>query len=143
MTPNSKQFLSTLFFSLSILFNFPAPATPQECPYPCYPPPTGTGNNPQTPTSTALTPPSQTGYYYPPPAAFVYPPPSGYFPYSPPSAFGSSPPPPDSIVPWFPYYSRKPPFQSVDQSSSNAVRRSAIVIVVTHFLCFLIFLSVL
>ncbi|KAI7998892.1 hypothetical protein LOK49_LG10G00895 [Camellia lanceoleosa] len=102
----------------------------QECPYPCYPPPTGTtGDNPTTPPTTTKAQPIQTGSYPPPP--------SGYLPYSPPYvANGNVPPPPDSMLPWFPYYYRKPPHQSDQSSSSTPLRRSTVVI---HFLGFLLF----
>ncbi|PSR91081.1 Beta-galactosidase [Actinidia chinensis var. chinensis] len=92
MVPKLNQLFSILI-SLSIILNFLAPATSQECPYPCYPPPTATGNNPPTPTATTTTPPYQT-VSYPPPA--FYPPPSGYLPYTPPY-FGTAPPPPDPM----------------------------------------------
>ncbi|EEF36355.1 conserved hypothetical protein [Ricinus communis] len=99
------------------------------CPYPCYPPPTGTGG----PTViTPSTPTSQTGLY-PPPAGNSYPSPTGNnFPYYPPPTgnnfvYG---PPPDPILPYFPFYYRKPPHQT-DVSSAVTSPRSSLLIVTT------------
>ncbi|XAR63631.1 hypothetical protein NMG60_11023646 [Bertholletia excelsa] len=128
MAPNLDQVLSTLLF-LFIFLNFPAVPTSQECPYPCYPPPTGPGSG----TGSS----SQTGSY-PPPA--LYSPPGGYLPNSPPN-YGIVPPPPDAIVPWFPFYYRKPPNQ-LDKSSAFAVGGSTVVTAVTHFLGFLLFINI-
>ncbi|KAK3027662.1 hypothetical protein RJ639_041899 [Escallonia herrerae] len=116
--PN-HQFLSITLF-ISLIFSSPATTTAQECPYPCYPPPTGTGNSPPA----TITPPSQTGSYPPPPG--FYPPPTGYLPNnpSPPYFPNGAPPPPDPIVPWFPYYYKKPPHGSGDQSASTALSAS-------------------
>ncbi|KAL7170884.1 hypothetical protein ACSBR2_035692 [Camellia fascicularis] len=132
MSPKLSQvLLSTLIF-LSTILNFPGTMMAQECPYPCYPPPTGTtGDNPTTPPTTTKAQPIQTGSYPPPP--------SGYLPYSPPYVGnGNVPPPPDSMLPWFPYYYRKPPHQSDQSSSSTPLRRSTVVI---HFLGFLLFFA--
>ncbi|XP_052204581.1 extensin-1 isoform X3 [Diospyros lotus] len=120
---------------LSIILIFPAPATQQECPYPCYPPPTGTGSIPQTPPGPATTTPSQPTGSYPPPA-FYQSPPEGNLPYSPPDV-SNTPPATDPVVSWFPYYYRKPPHQS-DQSSSTALRRSTAGIASAHFLALLL-----
>lgn len=109
-----KLQLSTLIFLLTVL-DYPTTTTPQECPYPCYPPPAGPGNNPPV----ATTPPVSTT----PPASFSPPfsttPPAGFLPLTPPppNFLGGAPPPPDPVVPWFPYYYRKPPHQ--DQSFSS------------------------
>ncbi|KAL7170885.1 hypothetical protein ACSBR2_035693 [Camellia fascicularis] len=92
MSPKLSQvLLSTLIF-LSTILNFPGTMVAQECPYPCYPPPTGTtGDNPTTPPTTTKAQPIQTGSYPPPP--------SGYLPYSPPYVGnGNVPPPPDSML---------------------------------------------
>ncbi|THG22053.1 hypothetical protein TEA_020825 [Camellia sinensis var. sinensis] len=137
--PKPNQLLYTLIF-LSIILNIPVATISQECPYPCYPPPTGTVNNP-TPPSTIETPPSQTASY-PPPPAFFYPPPSGYLPFSPPF-IGNAPPPPDPIVPWFPYYYRKPPHQSDQSSSSTALQGSTVMISIAYFFGFLGFFLIL
>ncbi|KAK9008388.1 hypothetical protein V6N11_075286 [Hibiscus sabdariffa] len=72
----------------------------------------------QTPPAS-YSPPSQTG---------VYPPPTGNLPYynQPPPYGGNSfyghPPPPDPIMPYFPFYYRKPPHKTDDQSSGTTVR---------------------
>lgn len=110
-------FLS-LFFIFSLLY-FPYLAISETpCPYPCYPPPIGGGSS--TPSTTQPPP-------YPPPAV-NYPSPAGNLPNypSPPySGEGGSvsgfygPPPPDAIMPYFPFYFRKPPHQT-DQTSSSA-----------------------
>ena len=131
MAPKLNQVLSTLIF-ISIILNFLAPATSQDCPYPCYPPPTATGNNPPMPPATTTTPPYQTGSY--PPPGF-YSPPSGNLPYSPPY-LGTAPPSTDPMVPWFPYYYRKPPHQSDQSSSATFVRGSTVVTVLTYLFGF-------
>ncbi|KAL0695223.1 hypothetical protein Bca4012_062403 [Brassica carinata] len=110
--------LLRLVFIFSLLY-FPCLAISETpCPYPCYPPPIGGGSS-----STTQPPP------YPPPA-FNYPYPAGNLPNypSPPyidgggSGGGSGslygPPLPDAILPYFPYYYRKPPHQT-DQTSSS------------------------
>lgn len=105
--------LLRLVFIFSLLY-FPYLAISETpCPYPCYPPPIGGGS------STTQPPP------YPPPA-FNYPYPAGNLPNypSPPYIGGGGsgsfhgPPPPDAILPYFPYYFRKPPHQT-DQTSSS------------------------
>ncbi|KAI3466997.1 hypothetical protein Pfo_023660 [Paulownia fortunei] len=124
MASKLHKLLSTLIFLFTILV-YPATTTSQECPYPCYPPPTGTGNSPPVTT----TPPVSTT----PPASFSPPvstsPPAGIFPFTPPTPyfFGAAPPPPEPILPWFPYYYRKPPHQ--DQSSSPPLEGSRNIIV--------------
>ncbi|KAJ0545331.1 hypothetical protein HanRHA438_Chr08g0334121 [Helianthus annuus] len=132
MTSIVYQILSTLFF-LYITLNSSAAVVGQECPYPCYPPPIGGGNgggggNNQPTTTTTFPPPSQTG---------TYPPPSTTFPYNPPNPnyYGGGPPPPNTIVPWFPYYSQKPP-HSTDQPSSTCSRivRSNVIFFVSFLL---------
>lgn len=133
--PTMPSKILLAFLSLSLILNSPATTTSQECPYPCYPPPTGTGNvPPATPT-----PPSQTGYN--PPPAFN-PPPIGFLPNSPPPPYfvnGAAPPPPDPVVPWFPYYYKKPP-HGTDQSSSTPLRGWTAVIASTPLLVFIYFL---
>ncbi|KAK2996223.1 hypothetical protein RJ639_024734 [Escallonia herrerae] len=132
--PN-HQFLSITLF-ISLIFSSPATTTAQECPYPCYPPPTGTGNSPPA----TITPPSQTGSYPPPPG--FYPPPTGYLPNnpSPPYFPNGAPPPPDPIVPWFPYYYKKPPHGSGDQSASTALVGPTAGIAATHLGLLIFFL---
>ncbi|ESQ28106.1 hypothetical protein EUTSA_v10019301mg [Eutrema salsugineum] len=122
--------LSSLLFIFSLV-NFPFTTISETpCPYPCYPPPIGGGSTQQTGYS------QPTGYY-PPPTGY-YPPPSGNvqnYP-SPPYVGGNSgggyygPPPPDPILPYFPFYYRKPPHQT-DQSSSSSVSVKTKVKIVT------------
>ncbi|GAV87763.1 hypothetical protein CFOL_v3_31189 [Cephalotus follicularis] len=126
MDTNQNTILSTLFFA-SIILNFPGMITSEVvCPYPCYPPPTGSG----TPSPPAtLTPPSQSGSYTPP--GYSYPSPYSNLPYYPPPPYGNnlySPPPPDPILPYFPFYYRKPPHQTNDQSSATTIGNSKVVI---------------
>ncbi|XP_057765897.1 leucine-rich repeat extensin-like protein 3 [Salvia miltiorrhiza] len=113
---NLLNILSTLLF-LSTILDFLPTATPQECPYPCYPPPIGPGNGPPATTTppASTTPPAALS----PPANSFTTPPAGYIPFTPPSPYfsGAVPPPPEPILPWFPFYYRKPPHQ--DQSSSS------------------------
>ena len=105
---------SIIFFLYIMLLTFPAPArTDQPCTYPCNPPPMG-----GTPTTTTVTPaPPQTG-------GTTYSPPTGYnnYPYfynqPPPSGFTGNggyygaPPPPEPILPYFPFYYRRPPHRT-------------------------------
>ncbi|OAY29221.1 submaxillary gland androgen-regulated protein 3A [Manihot esculenta] len=131
MATNLIPILSFLFFT-SILSMAMSDDT---CPYPCYPPPTGTG--------TTTTPPaSQTGSL-PPPGN--YPTPTGNFPYypSPPSGNNNyyGHPPPDPILPYFPFYYRKPPHQTDVSSASTIVLRSSLV-VATSFTLLLGFSSI-
>ncbi|MCD7468119.1 hypothetical protein HAX54_005930 [Datura stramonium] len=124
------KFLSVLLlFIFSLFLNFMARSTSgQECPYPCYPPPTGPGNNPPV----AVTPPSppQESYYnnYPPPSGGGYnnlpyynPPPNGF-------VNGLVPPPPDPILPWWPYRYRNRPDQF---SSSLSIQESTTAMMIT------------
>nr|GMD60117.1 leucine-rich repeat extensin-like protein 5 [Ipomoea batatas] len=104
------------------LLLFSVTTTAQDCPYPCFPPPSGPGNNPPA-TTTPPSPPSQTASN--PPATTLTPPAVGGYnnPYNnPPPDFMNSiaPPPPDPILPWFPYYYRKSPHADADQQSSSA-----------------------
>lgn len=121
--------LSTLllYFSLVLLLSSPARITAQECPYPCYPAPTGpAGNNPPP---AATTPPTSQGYVPNNPSTNYNPPPAGYNNNNPPNDYdnnsppdfvnGEVPPPPEPILPWFPFYYRKPPHSDNDQSSSS------------------------
>ncbi|KAF3432196.1 hypothetical protein FNV43_RR26935 [Rhamnella rubrinervis] len=132
--------LSTVFLASIILINFPRSTVSDDpCPYPCYPPPTGSGT-PTTPSTTTSPPPptpTQTGVLYPPPA--------GYSLYNPPppdggSFGGSAPPPPDPILPYFPFYFKKP-LHGVEVSSASTLgSRSAVMIatatnLVALFLC--------
>ncbi|XVF02837.1 hypothetical protein REPUB_Repub04eG0208800 [Reevesia pubescens] len=139
----------TTFFFFSIIFSFFV-QTKQDnpCPYPCYPPPTGTGGGSgggsgtgtvtQTPP-VSYSPPSQTGVY--PPPATSYPTPTGSnLPYYPPPPNGNSlygQPPPDAILPYFPYYYRKPPHKTDDESSATiSPGKSFIMIATTNLLVF-------
>ncbi|XP_019257903.1 PREDICTED: proline-rich receptor-like protein kinase PERK8 [Nicotiana attenuata] len=124
MASKLNKLLFTLLYFLLLILNFPARITAQECPYPCYPPPTGpAGNNPPPATTT---PPSPQGYVPNNPSTNYNPPPAGYnnppndYDNSPPDFVnGEVPPPPEPIVPWFPFYYRKPPHSDNDQSSSS------------------------
>ncbi|KAL6571087.1 hypothetical protein OROGR_000637 [Orobanche gracilis] len=121
MASNFHKILSTLIF-LSVILEYPSQTMSQDCPYPCYPPPTGSGNNPpEIPMAPPLSP-TPPATNFPPPASTA--PPAGFLPFSPPSPYlsGEAPPPPDRIVTWFPYYYRKPPHQ--DQSSSPPLEGS-------------------
>ncbi|CAI9095965.1 OLC1v1032014C1 [Oldenlandia corymbosa var. corymbosa] len=90
---HQKQFFtfSTLLFFFTIL-HFPVSSSAQDCPYPCYPPPTGPGNTNQPVTTTPPAPPAggaAGGATYSPPA--FYGPPAGVVPvYTPPSGDGFS-----------------------------------------------------
>ncbi|XP_062150128.1 proline-rich receptor-like protein kinase PERK8 [Alnus glutinosa] len=137
MAAKLNQALSTLSFALIIFLNFPGMTRPDNpCPYPCYPPPTGSGTVTPTTPITTTTPPSQT-VSYPPPAGYN-PSPTGYFPYNPPpfaGTFSASPPPPDPILPYFPYYYKKP-LHSTD-SSATTLGRSTAMIATANLLVFL------
>ncbi|XP_011655467.1 leucine-rich repeat extensin-like protein 5 [Cucumis sativus] len=116
-----KTPIPAVLLALVIALFPPATRSDDTCPYPCYPPPTGSG----TTTPATLSPPSQTGYSsYSPPA--YYSPPAAYYPYNPPTSDGNSfdgvtPPPPDPILPYFPYYYKKPPHKPDDESGGSAV----------------------
>ncbi|KAK9027875.1 hypothetical protein V6N11_067697 [Hibiscus sabdariffa] len=128
---------TTTSFIFFFFFFFIQTKQDNPCPYPCNPPPTGTGGGSigggvagtvtQTPPAS-YSPPSQTG---------VYPPPTGNLPYytQPPPYGGNSfygqPPPPDPIMPYFPFYYRKPPHRTVDQSSGTTVRPGKSIFVIT------------
>ncbi|CAI9785440.1 unnamed protein product [Fraxinus pennsylvanica] len=140
MTSTRLPNLLSLLLFLSAILDFPATTTSQECPYPCYPPPTGPGNNPPV----ATTPPSPPVVTTAPPTSFSPPafttPPAGYFPYNPPSpdSFnGVTPPPPEPILPWFPYVYRRPPHQ--DQSSSTALIQGSRTMIIILPLLVLVF----
>ncbi|KAF7848432.1 hypothetical protein BT93_L1955 [Corymbia citriodora subsp. variegata] len=132
MATMAAKLFSALFL-VSVLSQLAGKARSDEpCPYPCYPPPTGAGT-PVTPVTT--TPPSQTGSYSPP---SYFPPPGGDFPFTPPPPYGGGfdvPPPPDPILPYFPFYYRKPPHQT--ESSAVPLRESAVMVAETGLLCLL------
>ncbi|WCJ33533.1 hydroxyproline-rich glycoprotein family protein [Euphorbia peplus] len=119
MVTHFTLIFSTLFLTFILLL---LPQTifsdDDTCPYPCYPPPTGTGS-PTTPVPVNPTPP--TGVSYSPPAG-NYPSPAGNFPYNPSPPFsnnngGGGPPPPEPILPYFPFYYRKPPHKPENDNS--------------------------
>ncbi|KAL1209478.1 hypothetical protein V5N11_022819 [Cardamine amara subsp. amara] len=123
MNKRCRHLLSLVFvFSLVNLPFITISQTP--CPYPCYPPPIA-GSGSTKPTG-----------YYPQPTGY-YPPPSTYVPnYPSPPYYGGNPgggnyvpPPPEPILPYFPFYYRKPPHQT-DQSSSSVKSTVGIVTVV-------------
>lgn len=123
------------FFLLSIitLLCFPSITRSNDpCPYPCYPPPIGT-TTPTTPTPSVTTSPPA-----PPQSGLSYPPPSGYVnPYNPTPPYGGggygvgsgggggfgTPPPPDPILPYFPFYYRKPPHKPEGSSASSTIMK--------------------
>ncbi|KAL6295181.1 hypothetical protein ACE6H2_003323 [Prunus campanulata] len=118
---------STLFL-VSILLSFPATTTSDNpCPYPCYPPPTGTGSTTPVTTTTPPPPLTQTGSYPPPPVVYNNPTGSGYSSYNPPPStynggggygFGANPPP-DPILPYFPFYYKNGARGNGDASSAT------------------------
>ncbi|KAK1416066.1 hypothetical protein QVD17_31854 [Tagetes erecta] len=135
MASKLYQILSTLFFLyITTLSSSLLVVIGQGCLYPCTSPPyiSGGGSGNSQPTTT-FSPPSQAGNY---------PPPSTLFPYNPPNPdyYGGGPPPPDTIVPWFPYYSRKPPHSNDQPSSTSSRTRPTIVIFLINFLLLSLFI---
>ncbi|KAK1380722.1 arp2/3 complex-activating protein rickA-like [Heracleum sosnowskyi] len=126
--------LNQLIVSFILISCLHTSSSQTECPYPCYPsPPAGPGNYPPAGT---LSPPSVTGGSF-------YPPPTGLLPNYPSPPYlmnGVTPPAPDSLVPWFPYYYKKPP-HGTDQSSSSSLRNRTDVIGSTYLLVLLLFVS--
>ena len=145
MANTLNKALTALFFFSAIILNFFV-QTKQDnpCPYPCYPPPTGTGTGTVTQTPPATySPPSQTGLY--PPPGTSYPPPTGNLPYYPPPPYGNTlygQPPPDPILPYFPFYYRKPPHKTDDQSSATSSPGKSFIMIATTNLLVFIFLVV-
>ncbi|WOH15555.1 hypothetical protein DCAR_0935097 [Daucus carota subsp. sativus] len=137
MTSPHKAIFTT-FILLSIFINSPTTTTSQECPYPCLPSPPIGGGGANSPPSNNPSPP---GPFLPPPGPFGNPPPTGFLPNGPPPPYylnTNAPPPPNAMVPWFPYYFRKPPHGS-DQSSSPSTRLSgwtAVIVSTTSVLVF-------
>ncbi|OWM70357.1 uncharacterized protein LOC116200496 [Punica granatum] len=139
--PLKNSLFSTLFLvSAAITFSsfWQMARSDEPCTYPCYPPPTGTGGTPSTPTPVVPTPPSQSGSYYPPPGYNNPTPPAGYFPYNPPTNGGGFyvPPPPDPILPYFPFYYK----EAVHGSSALASTLQASTVVIVMFTSTLVFL---
>ncbi|XP_009778696.1 uncharacterized protein [Nicotiana sylvestris] len=132
MASKLPKLLSLLLF-FPLVLNFTARTSGQECPYPCYPPPTGTGNN----SPVALTPPYSQGYnYFPPPSIYNNNPAAGgsNFPYynSPPNFVnGVVPPPPDPILPWWPYRYKNRPNYGDQYSSSVSIQESRTLIMIS------------
>ncbi|CAK8577440.1 unnamed protein product [Lathyrus sativus] len=125
---------STFFFlSITTLLCFSGTTKPDTpCPYPCYPPPLGSGTvtptNPTPSVSTVPPAPPQSG-------VLSYPPPSGYYPYNPTPPYGGNnngggggggvygtPPPPDPILPYFPFYYKNPPNKPDDSPASSITK---------------------
>lgn len=134
-----SQVFFTLFLACIFLKYFPGTTrADNECQYPCYPPPTGTGT-PTTPAYTTPPPPPSQIVSYPPPVGYT-PTPTGYYPYNPPPPYGTlfnSPPPPDPILPYFPFYYKKPLHQT-DQSAATTLGRSTVMAVaVANLLVFI------
>ncbi|EOY00954.1 hypothetical protein QUC31_014026 [Theobroma cacao] len=139
MANSLNQAITTLFFFSSIILSFFVQAKQDNpCPYPCYPPPTGTGGGTQIGGTVPQTPPAS--YSPPPPQGTSYPTPTGTLPYYPPPPYGNSlygQPPPDPILPYFPYYYRKPPHKTDDESSATSnPGKSLLTIATTNFIVF-------
>ncbi|KAG5240465.1 hypothetical protein OIU77_011953 [Salix suchowensis] len=132
---NLTPFLSTLLFTY-VLANLPSLTTSDvgECPYPCYPPPTGTG----TPTvTTPPPPPSKSAGSYPPPGYAS--PTDQDFPFYPPPPFGNNLyglPPPDPMLPYFPFYYRKPPHQTDASLATSSLPSSTLMMAASNILAF-------
>ncbi|CAF1908155.1 unnamed protein product [Brassica oleracea var. botrytis] len=124
---------------ISGLIAFGVMETP--CAYPCYPPPIGGGGS----TQPAGYYPQPTAYY--PPPGYIYPPPTTNVPDypSPPDDGGDygggyyGPPPPDPILPYFPFYYRKPPHQT-DQSSSASAKSTVKIVTMANIFAVLVVL---
>lgn len=127
--PSNLNQLTSLTVSIILITTLAPSSSQTQCPYPCYPsPPAGPGNYPPAAT---LSPPLLTGGSY-------YPPPTGVLPNYPSPPYhinGVTPPAPDSLVPWFPYYYKKPP-HGTDQSSSSSLTNRTAVIGSTYLLVF-------
>ncbi|KFK44393.1 hypothetical protein AALP_AA1G251600 [Arabis alpina] len=120
-TNNDHGLLQLSLFSIFSLLHFPYLAISETpCPYPCYPPPMGGGSS--IPSTTQPPPYTSPAVNYPSPTGNLpnYPSP----PYNGGSGSGNGlygPPPPDAILPYFPFYFRKPPHQTDQTSSSSLV----------------------
>lgn len=148
MAPKINPFLPTFLSVISIiLISFPRTTiSDNPCPYPCYPPPTGTTTTP-TPVTTTPSPPSTTTTTYSPPA---YPTPTGYYPYNPPPStytgggggYGYGPPPPDPILPYFPFYYKNGAHRDAWSATSSHRARSTtlMAIATTSLLVIVMFL---
>lgn len=102
MSSKLNQHTLLAFMVLINFVHFPKTSSSEtECPYPCTPsPPTGSES------AGALSPPQLTGGSLSPPPA-----PEGLIPNTPtpPDRVNSvALPAPDSVVPWYPYYSKRP-----------------------------------
>ncbi|WOH13316.1 hypothetical protein DCAR_0832825 [Daucus carota subsp. sativus] len=132
--PSNLNQLTLLIASTTLLSCLHTSCSQTECPYPCYPsPPAGPGNYPPPAT---LPPPSPTGGSF-------YPPPTGLLPNYPSPPYrmsGVTPPAPDALVPWFPYYYKKPP-HGTDQAYSSSVRNRTGGIGSINLLVLLLFVS--
>lgn len=136
MTSKYDQHTLLTFLVCITFIHFPATLSSEtECPYPCSPsPPTGSES-----TGT-LSPPLPTGAsYYPPP------PPGGLLsnlPSPPPTDHSSSVtlPAPDTVVPWYPYYSKRPTHDT-HQSSLTSLAAPTVLIGSTILFVFLFFSS--
>ncbi|CAA0824445.1 hydroxyproline-rich glycoprotein family protein [Striga hermonthica] len=126
---NLPKLLSALILLTAVL-----ETTSQDCPYPCYPPPIGPGDNP-TPITTPPLPTTPPAFFSPPVSPA---PPAWFSPPSPTYFFGGAPPPPNTVVPWWPYFSRNPPH--LDYSSSPLLigpTKTVVVAVFSLLVCFL------
>lgn len=119
---NQQQHTLLAFLVLINFVHFPkSSSSDTECPYPCTPsPPTGSES------AGALSPPLLTGGSLSSPPA-----PEGLTPNSPtpPDRVNSvALPAPDSVVPWYPYYSKRPIPHDIDQFSSTSIATRTVVI---------------
>lgn len=135
MSSKLNQHTLLAFLVFISFVHFPKPSSSEtECPYPCSPsPPTGSES------AGTLSPPQLTGgSLYPPPA------PGNLIPNSPtpPDRVNSvALPAPDSVVPWYPYYSKRPITHDTDQSSSTSLATRTVMIGSPILLVFLFLLS--
>ncbi|AEE35147.1 hypothetical protein AtNW77_Chr1g0072321 [Arabidopsis thaliana] len=134
MNKRYGHLISLLFVFSLVMFPF-ITISQTPCPYPCNPLPiAGTGS-----TQPAGYYPQPTGYYPPPSSSNVpnYPSPPYYG--GNPSGGYNGPPPPDPILPYFPFYYRKPPHQT-DQSSSS-MKSTVKIVTVANLLAVLMLFS--
>ncbi|WOH07641.1 hypothetical protein DCAR_0727074 [Daucus carota subsp. sativus] len=122
MSPKPNLHTLLPFLVLINLLNFPTLSSSEtECTtYPCSPSPPS-----ESATAGTMSPPQLTGgSVYPPPA------PGGSLPTSPlPPGQASSAtlPSPDSVVPWYPYYSKRPSHDTDQPSSTSRATRTVLI----------------
>ncbi|KAK1390057.1 hypothetical protein POM88_018235 [Heracleum sosnowskyi] len=132
---SSKLNQHTLLVFLVFIYFPKSSSSETECTYPCTPS-TPTGSE----SAGAISPPLLTGgSLYPPPAQD-----GGLIPNSPtpPDRVNSvALPAPDTVVPWYPYYSKRPITYATDQSSSTSFATPTVVIGSPILLVLFFFLS--